>query len=118
MNKHIVLGLVGLIVFLTSSSTMSQAQVLGSMVGTVTDPSGAAIASAKIRATQTGTSFSRETATNADGYFVISFLSPALYTVVTEASGFSSSQAGGYFAWGPDPQFEREDASGHDEPGG
>ena len=71
---------------------LSQAQGLGSIVGTVTDPSGASIASAKVKATQTGTSFTREAATNSDGSFVISSLNPATYTVTTEASGFSISK--------------------------
>jgi hypothetical protein len=92
MKRNIVLALLSLVVFSTLSSKLSHAQGLGSIVGTVTDPSGAAIASAKIRATQTGTSFSREATTNGDGYFVISSLSPAPYTVVTEASGFSAAK--------------------------
>jgi hypothetical protein len=89
MKRNTALALLSLVVFSTLSSKLSNAQGLGSIVGTVTDPSGATIASAKIRATQAGTSFSREAATNADGYFVISSLSPASYTVSTEASGFS-----------------------------
>jgi Carboxypeptidase regulatory-like domain len=66
----------------------SYAQGSGSIVGTVTDPTGAAIPSAKITATQAATSFSREVASNAEGYFVISSLSPAVYSVTVEANGF------------------------------
>jgi hypothetical protein len=89
MKRNIVLALLSLVVFSTLLSKLSYAQGLGSIVGTVKDPSGAAIVSAKIRATQVGTSFSREAATNDDGYFVISSLSPVSYKVTTEASGFS-----------------------------
>ena len=67
---------------------LSHAQGLGSIVGTVTDPSGAAIASAKIKATQAATSFSRQVESNTDGYYVISSLSPAVYAVTVEARGF------------------------------
>ena len=89
MRRNLVLAFLGLVLFSTLASTLLHAQGLGSIVGTVSDPSGAAIASAKIRATQAGTSFAREAESNADGYFVISSLSPATYTVSTEASGFS-----------------------------
>ncbi len=89
MRRNLVLAFLGLILFSTLASTLLHAQGLGSIVGTVSDPSGAAIASAKIRATQAGTSFAREAESNADGYFVISSLNPATYTVSTEASGFS-----------------------------
>ena len=83
--KNIVLVSV-LAVLLTRE--LSFAQGLGSIVGTVTDPSGAAIASARITATQGGTNFSRVAISNSDGYFVLSSLSPAVYTLSTEANGF------------------------------
>jgi hypothetical protein len=66
----------------------SQAQGFGSIVGTVTDPSGAAIGSATITATQGTTNFSRFAISNPDGSFVLSSLSPAVYTLSTEAKGF------------------------------
>src|SRR4029077_5100299 len=68
---------------------ISHAQGLGSILGTVTDPSGAAIVSAKITVTQAGTSFSRWAISNSDGSFVISSLSPSDYSLTTEAKGFS-----------------------------
>jgi hypothetical protein len=67
---------------------LSHAQGSGSIVGTVTDPSGAAITSAKITATQAATGFARVVKSNTDGYYVISSLSPAVYTVTAEAGGF------------------------------
>src|SRR6201998_4864791 len=63
-------------------------QGLGSIVGTVVDPSGAAIGSAKVTARQTGTNFSRIAISNADGSFVLSSLNPAAYALTIEASGF------------------------------
>lgn len=79
---------IALLSFLLSSCLFSYAQGLGSIVGTVTDPSGAAVASAKITATQATTSFARTVTSNSDGYYVISSLSPAAYTVTAEAGGF------------------------------
>ena len=63
-------------------------QGLGSIVGTVVDPSGAAIGSAKVTATQAGTNFSRIAISEADGSFVLSSLNPAAYVLTIEASGF------------------------------
>ncbi len=60
---------------------VSYAQGLGSIVGTVTDPSGAAIASAKVTAKETGTGFVREGGTDDQGYYVIPSLRPAAYLV-------------------------------------
>jgi hypothetical protein len=77
-----------IVVVILSCRLLSHAQGLGSILGTVTDPTGAAIASAKIRATQAGTSFAREAISNADGYYVISALSPAGYVLSIEAGGF------------------------------
>jgi len=76
-----------LCVFLLSAIS-AFAQGLGSIVGTVVDPSGAAIGSAKVTATQAGTNFSRIAISNADGSFVLSSLNPAAYVLTIEASGF------------------------------
>ena len=70
----------------------SYAQGLGSIVGTVTDPSGGAVASAKITAKEVGTGFTREAATDEHGYYVIPSLRPVAYSVSVEATGFSTSK--------------------------
>src|SRR5438477_4959436 len=77
-----------IVLVILSFRLLSHAQGLGSILGTVTDPTGAAVASAKIRATQAGTSFVREAISNTDGYYVISALSPAGYVLSIEAGGF------------------------------
>src|SRR6202030_818279 len=61
-------------------------------VGLVTDPSGAAVPSARIIATQTSTSFSREALSNADGYYTVSSLNPASYSLSVEAMGFHAEK--------------------------
>jgi len=85
MKNLVVIGVLVVLAF----PRLSHAQGLGSIVGTVTDPSGAAIPSAKITVTQSGTSFSRVAISNADGSYVISSLSPADYFLSAEAKGFS-----------------------------
>src|SRR5580704_6346093 len=74
------------------SPVFSHAQGLGSIVGTLTDSTGAAVASAKVTATQTATGLSREAISNTDGYFVLSSLSPADYSLTIEAQGFRSER--------------------------
>lgn len=65
------------------------AQGLGSVVGTVTDPSGAVVPSATVKITDEGTSLVREATTNAQGLFVIPSLPPSNYRVDVSVSGFS-----------------------------
>ena len=56
--------------------------------GTVSDPSGAVIAGAKVTVTQKATASVREDITNASGQFNIPSLPPATYTVSVVAAGF------------------------------
>jgi hypothetical protein len=60
----------------------------GSLVGTVTDPSGAAVPSAKVTATNVGTGASRLALTAPDGYYVIPSLEPSVYKLNVDAVGF------------------------------
>jgi len=71
--------------------SLSFAQGFGSLVGTVTDPSGAVVAGAKITVTNPATGQMREESTNAQGYFTVASLKPATYDVSVSAAGFSQS---------------------------
>lgn len=64
-------------------------QGFGTIVGTVTDPSGAVIAGAKVRSTDEGTNVARETLTNDQGYFVLPSLRPSTYSLQFEVTGFA-----------------------------
>ena len=77
-----------LLLFAASSIGLS-AQGLGTIVGTVTDPSGAAIPGATVKITDEATSQSRDTTTNAQGYYVFPSLRPAAYSVNVTVAGFS-----------------------------
>ena len=72
-------------------SALSQAQGLGSIVGTVTDSTGAVVPAATVKATETRTNVSRTTSTNDQGYYVFSAMRPADYTVTVEAKGFRTT---------------------------
>ncbi len=69
-------------------SEAAHAQGLGGIVGTVTDPSGAVIANAKVTATEVGTGFARTTTTDAQGRYVMTSLRPAQYDLSVETTGF------------------------------
>jgi len=62
----------------------------GSITGTVTDPTGAAVSGAKVVITNTGTGQALNLATNAEGAYASGSLDPGTYRVQVSAKGFSS----------------------------
>jgi hypothetical protein len=71
----------------------AQAQaVYGSILGTVTDPQGAAVANTKVTVTNQRKGTSDSTTTNADGNYSVSHLIPDVYTVRAEGAGFKASE--------------------------
>ncbi len=72
-------------------SGLLSAQGYGTIVGTVTDPSGAVVAGARIKATDEATSLSRETLSNDQGYFVLPSLRPSTYSLTIYVKGFASA---------------------------
>src|SRR5499427_8131707 len=76
---------------LTVTGAVGQA-VYGSILGTVTDPSGAAVNGAKVTATSQTKNVSVETTTNESGNYSVTHLVPDVYTVSAEASGFKVVQ--------------------------
>ncbi|MBI1786702.1 MAG: carboxypeptidase regulatory-like domain-containing protein [Acidobacteria bacterium] len=67
----------------------------GTLVGTVTDSSGAAIAAAKVKATNDATGISVEAVTNASGDYVIPNLAAASYKIQAEVAGFRTVAVSG-----------------------
>ena len=63
----------------------------GTFSGTVTDAQGAAVAKAKIVATETRTGAKSDTVSEASGAYTIPFLAPNTYRVTVNAAGFKSS---------------------------
>jgi carboxypeptidase family protein len=94
-------------------STLCLAQGLGSIVGTVTDKSGAAVNGAKITVVESDTGATRDAASDTQGYYVVPSLRPAQYSVSVRATGFSWQQARGYPACRPDPHCESAPGSGY-----
>lgn len=65
---------------------------LGTLAGTVNDPSGAAVPNAKVTITERSTNLSFVVNTNTTGEFVRPALQPGTYTVTAEAKGFRRVQ--------------------------
>ena len=71
------------------------AQAVGEIVGTVKDPSGAVIPSAKVTAVQEGTQLSRSTVSEASGTYSLPDLLVGTYDVRAEANGFKEATSKG-----------------------
>src|SRR5262249_8357730 len=67
----------------------------GTLNGTVTDPSGAAINNAKVTAIQTATGVARMTQSGGAGIYSLSSLPPGVYDVQIEAGGFKTAKMAG-----------------------
>jgi hypothetical protein len=67
---------------------MAQTSGNGNIVGTVTDPSGAAVPNATVVVTNTDTGVSRTLTTNGDGLYTANFLQPGHYEVLASATSF------------------------------
>ena len=61
---------------------------LGTIAGTVTDPTGAGIPNAKITITEVATNLSYDVISSAAGEYTRPALKPGIYTVAAEAQGF------------------------------
>ena len=75
--------------------TTALAQVKATIVGTVTDPSGAVMPGVKITVTNTDTSVARALETNAAGNYLAPELVPGPYEVKAEAKGFRAYSRSG-----------------------
>jgi len=67
----------------------AQSATDGAISGTVVDSSGAAVPNAKVTAKNVGTNATISSTTDDTGYFRISKLSPADYTIMVDATGFA-----------------------------
>jgi hypothetical protein len=95
MTKQVMIaGVVMLCISLALFTTpAAQAQaVYGSIIGTVTDPQGAAVANAKVTVLDQRKGTSDTTTTNESGNYSVTHLIPDVYTVRVEAPGFKASE--------------------------
>ena len=77
------------IVFFAGALSLANAQVsTGTITGTVTDSSGAAIPNVKVTVIQTDTNFQSNALTNSEGFYRVPSLQPGTYRITFEAAGF------------------------------
>ncbi len=81
-------------VLLTAVSLTAQT-FRGTILGTVTDPSGAVVAGATVTVKNAGTGLTRTTQTSADGSYALPELPIGTYTVTITLTGFQTFETTG-----------------------
>ena len=78
-----------LVILLIVGWNLAFAQIRsGTIVGTVTDPSGAAVVNAQVEVVQNETQGAYRTTTNAAGEYTVPYLQSDTYTITVTARGF------------------------------
>src|ERR1700758_987609 len=80
-----------LVFVLLATVTLSAQTFRGTILGTVTDPSGAVVAGARVTAKNTGTGLERSTTTSGDGSYSLPELPIGTYDVTVTQAGFQTS---------------------------
>src|SRR5712692_116780 len=81
-----------LLVFLLAAAPLIHGQaVKGSLLGTVTDSSGAVVPGAKVAITEVNTGLGRSAETNQNGYYMFPNLEAGVYRVQVEHAGFRTA---------------------------
>jgi len=92
MNKHCTKMLfVFLMLAVCSSFALAQVRIVGSISGTVQDPSGAVVPGAKVVLKDEGTGIQKDTVTNSQGGFLFPDLSHGTFEVTVTAQGFQTA---------------------------
>jgi outer membrane receptor protein involved in Fe transport len=84
-----------LVLVLLAVAGVSAQTFRGTILGTITDPSGAVVAGAKVTAKNTGTGLERSTQTSGDGSYSIPELPIGTYDVTVSQQGFHTFVASG-----------------------
>jgi len=85
--RYPILSYVCLLTCLTAGMVFGQAD-LGSLDGSVTDPSGGAVPAAKVTVTNKATGVQRSSVTDNDGHYLFSSLAIGAYDLIFEQTGF------------------------------
>ena len=83
-NQLLVLSL-----FVFGLPAFSQTSGAGGMIGTLTDPSGAAVPGVEVSILNTETGVARTVHTNQAGIYSATFLQPGVYNVMASKTGFA-----------------------------
>ena len=74
------------------SAAWAQSTSTGTVVGSVTDPSGALVGDAKVILTDTSTNIARSATTNAAGRYTFVDVNPGIYSFAVSKPGFSTAK--------------------------
>ncbi len=94
MNQVRLLGALMLALLLGTCTLFAQSDST-SVSGTITDPSGAAVANAKVVVKNQNTGAVREVTTNLSGTYIIPSIQSGIYTMTVEVSGFKKFESKG-----------------------
>src|SRR5437879_10792205 len=86
VQRAVIVG--GLVFGILLGGVLFAAEPTGTIAGSVTDPTGATVARARVVITNAATGLTRETSSGPDGTYVFPLLPVGTYTLATEASGF------------------------------
>src|SRR5579884_772847 len=78
--------------FLLAPALHAQSLTSGAVIGTVTDPSGAAVPNATVTLKNNDTGATQSTTTTGTGAYRFALLNPGSYSVSTKAQGFQGMQ--------------------------
>jgi Carboxypeptidase regulatory-like domain/TonB dependent receptor/TonB-dependent Receptor Plug Domain len=95
MKACMILVSLCLVFVLAATAGLSAQTFRGTILGTVTDPSGAVVAGAKVSVKNVGTGLERTTDTSADGSYSLPELPIGTYTVTISQGGFQTFVASG-----------------------
>jgi hypothetical protein len=84
-------AMTALLVLCFSQTALGQA-VNGTLLGTVTDSTGAAVPNAQVTATLVSTGIAHTSASNGSGNYTFPDMQPGIYTITVNAAGFKKAQ--------------------------
>lgn len=87
-----IIGSVFALLMLGFSQVLLGQAVNGTLLGTVTDSTGAAIADAQVTATLTSTGAIHQSTTNGSGNYTFPDMQPGIYTIKIDAKGFKKAE--------------------------
>jgi len=92
MRKSLLVLVFALVVMIPTL-TLAQATAAGTVVGVITDQSGAVISGAQVTLTDAATGSSRNASTNAAGAYVFVNVNPGSHSLAVSKQGFATTRA-------------------------
>jgi len=83
------------LLLLSAGAIVAQTAGTGTLVGTVTDSTGAVMVGASVTVTNPATSFTSKTLTSATGAYYVPYLAPGTYRLTVEQTGFKRAVSDG-----------------------